>query len=95
MHAPVALRDVLRILDHDEEVCSAVLVRFRSLGGVQDRWRRADWQAMAGAITGAEDTLEMQRETPARLAFRVELRAIRRRLEDAVEAAEQKKARAA
>ncbi len=80
--APVQLRDVLRVLDDDEDGGSAVLADFRRLDGLQHRWRRSDWTAMARALTYREDALELLTDCPRRRELRMRLRAVRRRLED-------------
>ena len=67
----------LRPLDTTRD---AVLAAFRSAGGDRNRWQRADWQAMADAMTGAEDALELRRGEHA-AAERAAIRQVRRSLE--------------
>jgi len=50
-------------------------------GGDMDRWGRADREAMARALTRAEDSLEL-RAGPRAVVARAALRVVRRRLED-------------
>jgi hypothetical protein len=59
----------------------SVLARFRSYGGLLDRWARSDWRAMADALSRAEDELELAHRTVGREA----LHALRRRIEDELE----------
>lgn len=54
-----------------------VLARFRALGGSPDRWQRRDREAMAEAITRAEDEVEGSRV----VGLCDGLRALRRALE--------------
>lgn len=59
-----------------------VLGAFRATGGDRERWGRGDWGAMAGALTSAEDRIELAGSRSAgNLALRAELRTLRRTLE--------------
>jgi hypothetical protein len=69
----------------------AVLAGFRSRDGLADRWKRADWEAMAKALSHEEDDLEMwvvdHPRQEARYALRREtLKTTRRRIEDQIAA---------
>lgn len=74
-------REVVRALSSDEPSRELVLVVFKQNGGDRDRWQRRDVEAMASAITTAEDALEI-RARGVMTAPRRKLRAVRRRLED-------------
>ena len=72
---------ILRALS-DTETRSFVLSRYRELGAQPADWpSRRSLEAMADALTAAEDWLELRRATPRLLATRSRLRTIRRRLE--------------
>jgi hypothetical protein len=67
---------VLRAIGADDEIRRHALDAFKATGGNMDRWSRRDREAMADALTAAEDALEGSRR-----AALVNLRAARRRLE--------------
>lgn len=69
-------------ISEDPEIRQIVLGHFRANGGSVDRWQLTDRQAMADAITKGEDALEMMRMSTARAALRVELRRVRRLIEN-------------
>jgi hypothetical protein len=67
-----------------EAARSRVMVAFKAAGGSLDQWNRATWLTMATAITSVEDELESEGRGHM-TAPRTALRALRRRLEDAVD----------
>lgn len=76
----VTVEQALRVLETDDAARRLALDAFRVHGGSLDRWQRSDREAMAGAMTRAEDMLESG--TGARVAnAREAIRAVRRRLE--------------
>lgn len=83
MRCPIDVRAVLRALGEMPQVKAAVIDRFRRKGGDLDRWSVADAQTMADALAYGEDMLE-EASRGRYTAHRAELRAIRRRLEQAV-----------
>ena len=78
----VPLRSVLSAIGEHEPTRRRVLDRFKASGGSLDGWHeRKTHQAMADALTFAEDALEL--ETHGRCTpLRSSLRALRRRLEN-------------
>jgi hypothetical protein len=79
----VEWRDVLRVLSSDE-TRAAVLARYRAAGFTPDDFATSGLarDAMADALTRAEDVLELQAGS-VRAAMRAAIRAVRRRLERA------------
>lgn len=61
------------------DVRDFALMKFRKAGGKRDRWARVDREAMADALTRAEDFVENQ--SPKNKALRESLKQTRRRLE--------------
>ncbi len=83
----IEVRDVQLALVNHEPARREVMARFRERGGSFSRWRRSDVEAMADALTRTEDALELLtngRMTPAR----DDLKKIRRKLEDELNASE-------
>jgi hypothetical protein len=78
----VTTRQVHKVLSDDEDTRAMVMARFKALGGSLDRWSGRDHQAMALAMTAAEDSLELV-SRGRMTAQREALRTIRRRLEAA------------
>jgi hypothetical protein len=58
-----------------------VIDQFKALGGDRNRWQAQDRDAMAIAITIAEDHVEYLRDCPARQRHRKDMKTVRRRLE--------------
>lgn len=74
-------RDVYSALATDDDARSMVLGAFRAMSGNLNTWGRSDREAMATALTRAEDAVELRRASPARDALGLALRGVRRRLE--------------
>ena len=74
--------DVLRALS-DASARSAVLDAYRSAGFSPDDFGRlrAAREVMAGALSRAEDGIELRRQSPQRDRERAAVRAVRRQLE--------------
>lgn len=82
----IGVRTVLRELGEDEPTRAAIMARFKARGGSLDRWHRRDVEIMADAITRTEDSEELRGQSARRVATRERLRAIRRRLENDLDA---------
>lgn len=74
------VREVLRAIGGDEPTRALAMKTFKAAGGSIDRWQHRDIEAMAQAITSAEDTEEL-RVKGRWNATRETLQTIRRRLE--------------
>jgi len=84
--------EVLRALDEAGDLRAGIMARFKALGGDLDRWSSRDLGAMVYAVTKGEDDAEVRQCKPS---TRDRLRALRRRLEDAVDRGETSSRRAA
>jgi hypothetical protein len=80
--------DVVRVLGEakDPGLRTEVLSAFRALGGLADRWKSQDREAMARALVRAEDARDLRRweHEP--------LRRVRRALEDELDAGANRRA---
>ena len=84
-------REVYLALSADDETHALVMARFRNGGGDLQRWSSRDRRIMAESVTRVEDQVELRRnmgggiravDAGGKLALRLSLRTIRRRLED-------------
>jgi len=78
----VPVRTVLATIGEYDSTRRLVLDGFKARGGSLDAWHRSDRQAMADAITHAEDVLEMRHAEMRRCSARAELETERMKLRD-------------
>ncbi len=76
----VDLKSVYRVLGDDRK---ETIATFRSAGGDLDRWKPQDWTLMAGLLTRIEDRLEMGGQGKNIEARRLDMKTVRRALENA------------